>query len=417
MPPTVTPHASATTVSVGQLVNFSTTASDTLSGVSGQYNWTFGDNTGSATGATPAHTYTQAGVYQATVATTDGAGNQGHGNIAITVNPASQPGAPGNTGSPTITGTTTVGHTLAATTTVGHTLAATTGSWSGSPTSFAYQRQLCDETGANCSNISGATANTHLLTATEAGHTLRIVVKATNAKGTGQGSSEQTAVIAPPSAGLPSNTALPVISGTATPGQTLRSTTGSWTGSPTSYVYQWQSCDAAGANCANIAGATGNSRLLGTTDVGHTLRLVVTATNSAGSTPANSDHTAVVSTGTQPGGPPHLSGEIPGSTFHANQGVMLKLTLSNQATIVVQVAKLLSGRKVKNTCRANAKKGKRCTSYVSKTRLTIKGIAGPNHIKLNTRTYAPGRYRATITARDSTGRTSKTLTFTFTIKR
>jgi hypothetical protein len=45
------------------------------------------------------------------------------------------------------------------------------------------------------------------------------------------------------------------MSGTAQQGQTLSITTGSWTGSPTSYSYQWQDCDSAGASCANIGGS------------------------------------------------------------------------------------------------------------------------------------------------------------------
>ena len=56
------------------------------------------------------------------------------------------------------------------------------------------------------------------------------------------------------SASLPSNTALPVISGTTTQGQTLTVSNGSWSGSPTSYAYQWQDCTA--TSCSNISGAT-----------------------------------------------------------------------------------------------------------------------------------------------------------------
>ena len=50
------------------------------------------------------------------------------------------------------------------------------------------------------------------------------------------------------------NTSPPTISGTAQDGQTLSASTGSWSGSPTSYAYQWQRCDSSGANCANVSG-------------------------------------------------------------------------------------------------------------------------------------------------------------------
>jgi hypothetical protein len=93
----------------------------------------------------------------------------------------------------------------------------------------------------------------------------------------------------------PTNTEPPTIAGTAAVGQTLKASTGSWTESPTSYAYQWQRCDSGGAGCAPISLATAPSYEVGSADVGKTLRVAVTASNSAGpSTPASSEHTAVV---------------------------------------------------------------------------------------------------------------------------
>jgi hypothetical protein len=92
----------------------------------------------------------------------------------------------------------------------------------------------------------------------------------------------------------PSNTALPVVSGTAQQGNTLTTSTGSWTGSPTGYAYQWQRCDSTGSNCSTISGATSASYNLTSSDVGHTIRSVVTATNSGGSTSATSKQTGSV---------------------------------------------------------------------------------------------------------------------------
>ena len=99
----------------------------------------------------------------------------------------------------------------------------------------------------------------------------------------------------------PVNTAPPTISGTAQQGQTLTATTGSWTNSPTAYAYGWQDCDGSGAACAPIAGASAPTYLLAASDVGHTVRVAVTASNAGGSsTPASSAATAAVTASSGP---------------------------------------------------------------------------------------------------------------------
>ena len=119
---------------------------------------------------------------------------------------------------------------------------------------------------------------------------------ATNTGGNGSATSAQTAALAsqpapPPAA--PSNTALPVIGGTATQGQTLNISAGTWIGGP-SYAYQWRQCDASGNNCTNISGATSSANTPVSGDVALTLRGVVTATNAGGSVSATSVQTAAV---------------------------------------------------------------------------------------------------------------------------
>ncbi len=98
----------------------------------------------------------------------------------------------------------------------------------------------------------------------------------------------------PPPPAAPANMKPPAITGTTTKGQVLDTTTGTWTGSPTSYSYKWQDCRTSGASCSNISGATSASYELASGDVGHTVRAVVTATNEGGSTPATSNATAMV---------------------------------------------------------------------------------------------------------------------------
>src|SRR5262249_12264131 len=49
-------------------------------------------------------------------------------------------------------------------------------------------------------------------------------------------------------------------------------------GKPLYFAFQWRQCDAAGANCVDIADATRETYRPTTDDVGHSLRVVVTAT-------------------------------------------------------------------------------------------------------------------------------------------
>ncbi|HEV7134212.1 MAG TPA: hypothetical protein VGN27_10830 [Gaiellaceae bacterium] len=97
----------------------------------------------------------------------------------------------------------------------------------------------------------------------------------------------------------PQNTAAPSISGNAQIGQTLTANTGTWNSQTTpTYSYAWQQCDAQGNACTAIKGATGTTYAVQTADAGKTIRVVVTATSSSGSTSATSAQTAVVG---QPG--------------------------------------------------------------------------------------------------------------------
>ncbi|WP_324967094.1 hypothetical protein [Mycobacterium sp.] len=175
----------------------------------------------------------------------------------------------------------------------GQTLSASPGSWSGTPPlSYSYQWQSCDPTGNNCANVTGATGPTYQLSPGDVGTTLVVVVTVTNGEGSSSAASAPSGVVAP---APPANTLAPSVSGTAQDGQTLTANVGSWSGTPAlSYSYQWQSCDQSGNNCANVAGATQPTYQLGLGDVGTTLQVVVTASNSVGSSDAVSVVTPVV---------------------------------------------------------------------------------------------------------------------------
>ncbi len=197
--------------------------------------------------------------------------------------PATAPTAPTNVVAPSIKGFAVVGDALS----VSH------GTWLGSPTSYAYRWEDCNALGEGCSSIMGATTSSYTLTASDLGSTVRAVVSASNAGGVGSASSAATLPVVSSPPPLPTNTALPSIGGSAVEGQTLTASNGAWSGSPTSYAYQWQSCKV--ATCSNIVGATAATRVLASSDVGHTLRVVVKATNAGGTGEATSAATAVVS--------------------------------------------------------------------------------------------------------------------------
>jgi len=103
-------------------------------------------------------------------------------------------------------------------------------------------------------------------------------------------------------AAVPKNKTLPTITGTAEAGQTLTATRGTWANSPTSFNFAWSRCDASGNGCATISGATAKIYTPTATDVGHTLRVTVTAHNASGVGRATSAPTSIVSTSGCPPG-------------------------------------------------------------------------------------------------------------------
>jgi plastocyanin len=87
-PPSLSLQASTATPAPGDLVTFSASASDAMSGVSGPFSWDFGDNTPGKQGANITHTYSDPGTYHVTVTGHDGAGNEGSASADIVVKKA-----------------------------------------------------------------------------------------------------------------------------------------------------------------------------------------------------------------------------------------------------------------------------------------------------------------------------------------
>lgn len=126
---------------------------------------------------------------------------------------------------------------------------------------------------------------------------------------------EASALSAATDQAVPVSASPPRISGRAVEGQTLSESHASWSNSPTSYAYQWEDCDGYGRNCAPIPGATAQTYPLTGHDLRHTVRVLESATNTAGTSGAvASAPTSIVS---PPGhshqppwnaGPPRIDG-------------------------------------------------------------------------------------------------------------
>jgi hypothetical protein len=260
--------------------------------------------------------------------------------------------------------------------------------------------------------------------------TIRGVVTATNAAGSASATSAQTPVVG--SAG-PANTALPTISGTATDGQSsatsaatdvvsggdapvvktkpsvsgiatvgeeLTADAGTWTGGATTFTFQWQRCDSAGAGCVDVTNATARSYGVRSADAGHKLRVEVTAKNASSTATATSDPTAVVRSASTP---------TPTPTPAANKAPSIAfLSLRHVGVRVIARFRICDdGLKPVAVVQRDLKVG-----VLAYTRHFASG-AKPCTVAQRTWKPAPrfhnGRYTATLRAVDKSGRSSRTV--------
>jgi len=215
-----------------------------------------------------------------------GGGGTATSDLATAGDPAGliAPDAPHATTAPTLTGTAIEEGTLTS----------SDGVFTGTlPLTRSIHWQRCDPAGNGCTDIAGATGAERVLTLADRGATLRAIVTAVNGTGTDSIASGASAVVA---LAAPRNLVAPAVAPYTglRDGTTLTSSDGGWAGSqPMTLGYRWERCK---ATCATVPGAAGPTYMLATTDVGFTLRLVVTASNGAGSTSQASPQTGIVGT-------------------------------------------------------------------------------------------------------------------------
>src|SRR3954470_17475573 len=94
--------------------------------------------------------------------------------------------------------------------------------------------------------------------------------------------------------GAPALRVRPKITGKAIRGRTLHATHARWRNLPKRYRYAWLECNRAGKNCHAIRRARARTYQLAARDIGHRIRVAVTASNLRGSTRALSRATPVV---------------------------------------------------------------------------------------------------------------------------
>lgn len=120
----------------------------------------------------------------------------------------------------------------------------------------------------------------------------------------------------------PVNVDPPTITGSARVGQVLTAHNGKWDNNPTQFSYRWLRCNAVGGSCVLLS-ANGQTFRLNDVDVGHTLRLRVTAMNADGSTQASSDASDVVRPNAAPNPAPLTNTARPTITGTARVGEQL----------------------------------------------------------------------------------------------
>ena len=193
----------------------------------------------------------------------------------------------------------------------GRVLSVGTGAWKGTPSfTYSYQWIRC---GKGCVQIAGATQPSYRVTTEDIGRTLKAVITATNAAGSGTQRSLSTAKVLP---GSPLDLSPPRVSGTPLVGQTLTAEDGEWVGTPPiAFGYQWYACSSSG--CEAIAGATEQTHAVGVGEIGDSFEVEVTAGNAQGSAAATSEPTNLV------GGDAPVNTEAPGVSGTATAGQLL----------------------------------------------------------------------------------------------
>lgn len=291
-------------------------------------------------------------------------------------------------------------------------------------------------------SAAGTAIATQELTLTERdiGHRFCAKVRASNANGSFQTSCSGLTNEVFPSA--PSVVKAPFVEGAVAVGGSLAGNAGLWKPAPFSYRRQWQQCDAAGASCSSISGATTAAYKPTAADVGHTLRVLVTADSNQdnkfpGPVDALSAPSAVVPDpatgagtpvtpatpglpGTPPPPPPAPAPDTAAPLFRsvtapasvkAGRPVGIRIGLSEAGSVRVSLQQVIAGRRKGRACKAGLRTGRRCTIHRTVRRQRF-AVTGTRKLTIATRTgrktLRRGSYRLLLVPVDAAGNVGRT---------
>lgn len=184
-----------------------------------------------------------------------------------------------------------------------------------------------------------------------------------------------------PNAQAPTNSSLPLITGTPSIGQKLTASTGSWTNTPISYAYTWK------RNGIAIPSAVSPTYTVTTNDSATSIAVTVVASNLAGSGEATSNSVTILGTTTTDGlwsNPATWGGTIPVAgqdiTIPAGKTVILDQDTPNLGFLTIQGTMRFADKDVKLTTKGISisqtgalEIGKANMPYTKKAIITLTG--------------------------------------------
>jgi hypothetical protein len=323
--------------------------------------------------------------------------------------------------------------------------------WSFNPVAdvaTTFQWSVCKNGG--CQEIPGATGLTYTIRETDVDGKLCVAVTGRNAHGaTTLECGAQTFTIVSED---PKQLAPATLTGAAYVGDTLVSTVGAWKTGSTTFVRRWMRCEADGGSC-EYRPITTPAYTLTAADLGKRFKVEIKAdTNGSNNLPAPvyvytplSDVVTTPPVAPEPSPPSGEPGPGPGpgpapatqpaagpapdtvapalglkavaSKLKPNTALKLKATLSEAASLTVGYERKVSGRKVGRTCKAGARKGKKCTTYKKLATVKVAGVGGSSIVTLPKRKLAAGDYRVVVTPVDAAGNAGAAKTVSFKVSR